>query len=70
MDNPECDETIGSVIRDNFYVDDMLKSEDTVEAAIHTISSVQGLCKTAGFNLTKYVSSHKEVTTAFPDSKK
>ena len=68
-DNPEYSENVGSVIRDNFYVDDMLKSEDTVEAAIDTITSVQGLCKTAGFNLTKFVSSHKEVTTAFPDSK-
>ena len=46
-DNPEYSENVGSVIRDNFYVDDMLKSEDTVEAAIDTITSVQGLCKTA-----------------------
>ena len=69
-DNPEWDEHICDVIRDNFYVDDMIKSEEDVEAAIHTVASVHDLCKTAGFNLTKYVSSHKEVTTAFPDSKK
>ena len=62
--DPEARKTI----LNNFYVDDMLKSEANTKAAIKTISSVQELCSLGGFNLTKFVCGHKDVANSIPIS--
>ena len=45
----------------NFYMDDFLRSEPTVEAAQTTREEVTHLLKRGGFHLTKWRSSHPEV---------
>ena len=64
--NPVASQTI----LNNFYVDDMLRSEDFVDAATQTIESVQQLCSSGGCNLTKIVCSNAEVIESVPVSKR
>lgn len=54
--------------RKNFYFDDDLKSCSTVEEATMLVLSVEEMCKTAGFNLHKFVSNKKEVLRSIPIS--
>lgn len=42
-------------VRNNFYVDDGLKSLPTPEAAISLIKNTKALCKEGGFNLHKFI---------------
>ena len=69
IDN-DCQESEeGDTILNNFYVDDMLKSTDTIASAIEIVSSVQKLCLSGGFNLTKFACRETEVTKTIPSSK-
>ena len=56
-------------MRRNFYVDDLLKSANTVQEAVTLIRNVAGMCAAAGFNLTKFTSNTKEVMMAIPEAK-
>ena len=51
----------------DFYVDNMLKSSQDVDAAVDLISRVRGLYAAGGFNLTKFVNNNVEVMLAIPD---
>ena len=53
-----------------FYVDDLLKSVDSEEAAIRLIRSVIRMCASGGFNLTKFVCSNQEVMNTIPTEKR
>jgi len=55
-------------IKESFYMDDFLKSEKTVEAAIDRAKSVTALLKKGGFHLTKWASNNREVLQALPAS--
>ena len=57
----------GQDLRQNFYVDDMLKSFPSAEIAVDMIYKVKSLCKEGGFNLTKFSSNHMEVPKSIPD---
>ena len=53
-------------VKQNFYVDDGLKSVATEHEAIDLIQGTHALCKQGGFNLHKFVSSSKQVLSAVP----
>lgn len=61
----ENDKEIGSTaanfVRDDFYVDDGLKSISSVSEAVKLIKDVKEMCKRGGFHLHKFVSNSKEV---------
>ena len=58
---------MSSILRRNFYVDDMLKSFPSAKIAVDMIYKVKSLCKEGGFNLTKFSSNHIEVLKSIPD---
>ena len=49
------------------YVDDMLKSFQTVTKAKDVIRKVKELCAKGGINLTKFTSNNEEVLKSIPD---
>ena len=53
-------------VRNDFYVDDGLKSVPTVEKAIALIKASQGICTQAGLKLHKIMSNKKKVLEAIP----
>ena len=53
-------------VRNDFYVDDGLKSVGTVEEAQRLITDSIELCKKGGFKLHKFVSNHRKVLKAIP----
>ena len=53
-------------IRDDFYVDDGLKSVSSQQEATQLITSSQDLCRKGGFRLHKIVANHKDVIEAIP----
>ena len=60
-------EDVSSILRQNFYVDDMLKNFPSAKIAVDMIYKVKSLCKEGGFNLTKFSSNHIEVLKSIPD---
>ena len=61
---------IGSIaadfVRDDFYVDDGLKSVPSASEAVKLIKDVKEMCRRGGFNLHKFVSNSKEVIHSIP----
>ena len=55
-----------NTLKNEFYVDDMAKSEANDQDAINLIQNVVGMCGAGGFNLTKIVSNSKTVTDSVP----
>ncbi|XP_019633454.1 PREDICTED: uncharacterized protein LOC109476879 [Branchiostoma belcheri] len=53
-------------IRNNFYVDDLLKSTSTVTEGGHLAKDMREACKEGGFRLTKWVSNSREVLKTVP----
>ena len=51
-------------ILDNFYMDNYLDSFDTKEELIETSESVITTHKAGGFQLTKWISSNKDILSA------
>ena len=59
-------ENARTYIHRNFYIDDGLRSESTVEQAIDTLTKAREILQDKGMRLHKIVSSHPEVLKAFP----
>ena len=53
-------------VKENFYVDDMLKSVGNEEEAITLMTQLRELVGKGGFNLTKWVSNSRSVLDAIP----
>lgn len=53
-------------VRRNFYVDDVLKSVQSIEKAVHLTSDLTKLLKEGGFRLTKFSSNSREVLQSIP----
>ena len=71
IDNaPQFGEAAAQAVARNFYVDDLCKSEETVQEAIEMIGNIGNICDAGGFNLTKLVSSHREVLESIPMEKR
>lgn len=66
----QYEETCGSeavdFMRQNFYVDDGLKSVESVEQAKDLIKNSKSLCQKGGFRLHKFTSNSKEVMNSVP----
>ena len=62
----EIGSTAADFVRDDFYVDDGLKSIPSVGEAVKLIKDVKEMCKRGGFNLHKFVSNNKEVIHSIP----
>ena len=56
-----------SILRWNFYVDDMLKSLSSIEKAIWITGKVTELCKKGGSNLIKFFSNKLNVLKSIQD---
>ena len=52
-------------LRENFYVDDLLKPVNSEDDAIKLIKNIRSMCNEGGFNLTKF-SNSKEVLHSIP----
>ena len=62
------DEEISRAVLRNLYVDDCLKSLESVDAAVRTVSGMKGLLGEGGFNLTKWTSNNKDVLEQIPEA--
>ena len=62
----QCGSEAASFVKNDFYVDDGLKSVPTPEAAISLVKNTKMLCAKGGFNLHKFISNHKAVIDAIP----
>ena len=64
------DKDVLDTVRQNFYVDDCLKSLDSVEEAIDKSNQLCHLLSLGGFRLTKWVSNSREVIHSIPESER
>ena len=64
------DAEVTNTIKRNFYVDDCLKSVDSVQKAINLTRNLTAACQNRGFHLTKWVSNSREVLEAIPTEEK
>lgn len=55
-------------MRNDFYVDDGLKSVATAVSAVELVKNVKAMCHQGGFNLHKFLSNSKEVIKNIPES--
>ena len=62
-----CESGAAEVIKDNMYVDDCLVSTESEEKAITLVQDMRSMCVKGGFNLTKWVSSSREVMDSIPE---
>ena len=53
-------------LRKNFYVDDLLKSVESVAIAVKAVTAMQRMCSAGGFHLTKFVSNDRRVLEKIP----
>ena len=58
------------VVRDNFYVDDLLKSVDDLEKAKTIVKNVISVCKSGGFHLIKFISNDNELLMSIPEEQR
>ena len=57
-----------NILRNDFYMDDGLKSVGTVQEAVKLVKNTKLMCSKGGFNLHKFVSNSKEVVKETPES--
>ena len=55
-------------LRNDFYIDDGLKSVPSIDEAVTLISDVKQMCKSGGFNLHKFVSNSRDVIRRIRES--
>ncbi|KAK3745254.1 hypothetical protein QZH41_010888, partial [Actinostola sp. cb2023] len=56
------------LLRNDFYVDDGLKSVSTAEQAVKLVHDVREMCAKGGFNLHKFISNSKYVIKSIPEA--
>ena len=54
-------------MKNNFYVDNLLKSIENEDMVVHLIEKVIGMSHEGDFNLTKFASNIKRVVQSIPD---
>ena len=64
----EYGEQAANSIRNDFYVDDSLKSVPTTASAVELVKNVKAMCHQGGFNLHKFLSNSKEVIKSILES--
>ena len=58
------------VVKNNFYVDDLLKSVDDPKTAIILEKNAVDMCKSGGFCLTKFISSNRKLLMYIPEDQR
>ena len=66
LDNEEVYPIAAKAIQNNFYMDDFIKSVETLKEAIEVFSQLRHLLSQHGFQLTKWISNSDEVCKAIP----
>ena len=66
----KAEKQVRDTILHNFYVDDMLKSVESTEMAVSLASSISQTLQQHGFELTKWISTSKEVLESLPQSQR
>jgi hypothetical protein len=61
------DVTAASTVRNNFYVDDCLKSTNSVQSATRLVAQLTSLLSNGGFRLTKWTSNCRDVLKCIPE---
>ncbi|KAK3706241.1 hypothetical protein QZH41_008628, partial [Actinostola sp. cb2023] len=70
-DNKErYSETVVNTVKNDFYVDDLVKSVKTEEAAKSLATEITTLLGESGFRLTKWMSNSREVLAAIPEGER
>ena len=64
----EYGEEAANFIRNDFYIDDGLKSVPTPASAVELVKNVKAMCHQGGFNLHKFLSNNKDVIKSIPES--
>ncbi len=59
-----------NTVKNNFYVDDLLKAVDTENHAIRLCKELKSLCASGGFKLTKWISNNRAVLASIPESER
>ncbi|XP_072014570.1 uncharacterized protein [Amphiura filiformis] len=68
VDNEDfCSIDVVETIKNNFYVDDCLKSVASEESAISLVKNISSTLQKGGFRLTKWVSNSRQVIDAVPE---
>ena len=49
-----------ATVKRDFYVNDLLKSQNTEESGIDLVQNVREMCASGGFKLTKFISKHQK----------
>ncbi len=58
---------VADTVTKNFYVDDLLKSLSSKEDAALMVKNLTTMCRLGGFNLTKWISTSREVLLGIPE---
>ena len=53
--------TVSNVLKNSFYVDDLLHSSKDEEIALNVITKVRAMCAAGGFKLTKFASNSRKI---------
>lgn len=56
-----------NTVKNNFYVDDLLKAVDTENHAIRLCKELKSLCASGGFKLTKWINNNRAVLASIPE---
>ncbi|XP_070203556.1 uncharacterized protein [Littorina saxatilis] len=67
-DNAAISPEASAFLQRDFYVDDGLKAESTVERATEVLAKAREICSMGNLRLHKIVSNSKELLSCFPDS--
>ena len=57
-------------MRSNFYLDDLLKCVDDPKIAMILVKSVVNICKSGGFDLTKFIFKNRELLISIPEDQR
>ena len=58
------------MMQNNFYEDNLLKSVKDLDTAKTLMKNVINMCKSGGFNLTKFISGSRELLISIPEDKR
>jgi len=67
-DHAEAHSRAAQIVKENFYVDDLLFAVSTKQEAVELLFEVKQLLSHGGFNLTKFVSNEKDVLITVPEN--
>ena len=63
---PVYGKEVAETLRNNFYMDDLLKSVENEDSTIPLIKKVRSMCLEGGFNLTKFCSNSERILLSIP----